>query len=494
MRRHRNLVVSAVVVAIACVSTPAWALPAKAGSGFTAGDFAIGFRSLPGGIRLESLYDMRDQQEWCASNPPPLFRLTLRQVGSHKEARLDADRGWRRTSLTRVRDGFKLSWTGAEETALRGVAVTVVARADEMHSAWHWRLVVQDRNAEWGVTRVIFPQVALRGPEDGGAVFFPRGPGEVQTKAWQRAFVYHGEYPGGWCSMQFMAAYREAPEPAGLYLALQDPWGSGENLGVESEPTSGRLRLWFEEPAPNLGVAGNGFRPSGEAVLELFRGDWFDAAQIYKAWARPHARWWPRLGREGRADTPRWMRELNAWVMTGGAPTECVDRVKRFQQFLGLPVGFHWYNWHQIPFDNDYPHYFPAKPGFAEGVRELKSAQVYPMPYINGRLWDTHDRGTNDFEFTRLALPAATKQDDGQPYLERYGSRETNGERVALAVMCPATPLWQDTVRGIVLRLLHDVGTSGVYIDQVAAAPPKLCMDPRHGHPLGGGSWWNQGY
>jgi hypothetical protein len=180
--------------------------------------------------------------------------------------------------------------------------------------------------------------------------------------------------------------------------------------------------------------------------------------------------------------------------MTGGAPPDCVDRVKRFQQFMELPVGFHWYNWHQIPFDNDYPHYFPSKPGFAAGVAELKSAHVYPMPYINGRLWDTHDKGTNDFQFTALALPAATKQDDGQPFLERYGSKETNGDRVSLAVMCPSTRRWQDTVRGIVLKLLGEAGTSAVYIDQVAAAPPKLCMDPAHGHPLGGGHWWNQGY
>jgi hypothetical protein len=44
------------------------------------------------------------------------------------------------------------------------------------------------------------------------------------------------------------------------------------------------------------------------------------------------------------------------------------------------------------------------------------------------------------------------------------------------------------------LRLLNQVGTSAVYVDQIAAAAPALCMDPSHGHPLGGGHWWNQGY
>jgi len=60
--------------------------------------------------------------------------------------------------------------------------------------------------------------------------------------------------------------------------------------------------------------------------------------------------------------------------------------------------------------------------------------------------------------------------------------------------MCPATARWQQTVSNLVLRLLGEVGARAVYIDQVAAATPMLCMDATHGHPLGGGHWWNEGY
>jgi hypothetical protein len=58
--------------------------------------------------------------------------------------------------------------------------------------------------------------------------------------------------------------------------------------------------------------------------------------------------------------------------------------------------------------------------------------------------------------------------------------------------MCPTTSLWQTTVREIVLRLMGEVGAKAVYIDQIAAAAPALCMDPTHGHTLGGGSWWTE--
>ncbi|MCL5098648.1 MAG: DUF6259 domain-containing protein, partial [Candidatus Omnitrophica bacterium] len=288
--------------------------------------------------------------------------------------------------------------------------------------------------------------------------------------------------------------YNSAPSPRGLYLAINDPMGSIKDMTLEVDAKTHCARLRFEHPVPNRGLAKTGFVLNGEAVWQLLRGDWFDAAMIYKNWVRQNARWWPRLGPDGRSDTPLWMRELSAWVQRGGTPEECVPAVEEFQRFVGVPTGFHWYGWHQIPFDNDYPHYFPPKTNFANAVKELQESNVFVMPYINGRLWDTHDRGTDDFEFSRVALPAATKDPDGRPYIEIYGSKETNGNPVQLAVMCPTTSLWQKTVHDVVLGLLGKEGTRAVYIDQVAAAPPQLCMDASHGHPLGGGHWWNEGY
>jgi len=185
---------------------------------------------------------------------------------------------------------------------------------------------------------------------------------------------------------------------------------------------------------------------------------------------------------------------ITAWALTGGSASGCVSRVKALADDLEVPVGFHWYNWHLIPFDNDYPHYLPPKDGFAEGVAELKQAGVYVMPYINGRLWDTHDRGADDWQFTPLALPAATKDEEGNPYTESYGSKEVDGNSVKLAAMCPSTSLWQNRVSDIVLRLFNEYGLDGVYIDQVAAAQPRLCFDSSHGHPLGGSHWWTEGY
>jgi len=445
------------------------------------------------GVRLDRLRDSLTETT-LATNAVPLFSLTLGRVGTTEQQTLTASAGWGNVAFRATPDRLRLRWAKPAAANLGDLSVTATAALDHGESALRWRLRIDNRSPDWAVHRVVFPQLAVPELGNRAAVLFPRGPGEVQRGIWQRDFTYRGNYPDGWCAMQFLAVYRDRERPTGLYVGMHDPWGSTKHIEVRSTAATRLAQLAFDVPASDSQQAGNDWESSGQAVWQLLRGDWFDAATIYRGWARREARWWPRLVAEGRADTPLWMRELSAWVMTGGAPSDCVEPVKRLHDALQLPVGFHWYNWHQIPFDNDYPHYFPTKTNFAASVADLQRSGVFTMPYINGRLWDTRDRGCEDFAFSARALPATTKQEDGKPFVESYGSKETNGEPVRLAVMCPTTRLWQDQVREIVLRLLRDEGVRGVYIDQIAAAAPELCMDPQHGHPLGGGHWWTRGY
>ena len=373
------------------------------------------------------------------------------------------------------------------------MTVAAVAECTAGTNRVTWDLKIENVPKPWGVWQSAFPQVGLAQPGEEAEVFFTRGAGEVKRGVWTEAFRFSGTYPSGWMSMPLMAVYdREAG--TGLYAAIHDPWGSTKDLVVQSRPLDRAVDFSFDIPAPNMGQPAAGFDLEGEAVWQLLRGDWYDAAVIYRDWVRQHARWYPKVGPQGREDTPEWMRWLSCWAMTGGTAEQVVPAMKKFQEAIGLPVGVHWYNWHEIPFDNDYPHYFPTKPGFAEGVAELQAAGVYVMPYINGRLWDTRDRGKDVFQFNDVALPAATKDANGEPYTEMYGSKESDESRVSLAAMCPATDLWKGKVREIVLRLTKECGVRGVYIDQVAAAKPQLCFDASHGHPLGGGHWWTEGY
>lgn len=456
-----------------------------------AGDLTAIVEQAEQGIRLVGLYDSAAEQALSPSKPLPVFQVTLRHAPSGQELKLSADAGWKQVFVQLGDGGAKaeLRWRDPLEAQLSGLEVIGTVHVDPQAGQLEWTLSVEKAPAPWALWRVVFPQLAVPDLGADGRLFFPKAAGEVQGGVWSQAFRFSGTYPSGWTTMQFLAAYNAK---GGLYVGLHDPWGSTKEIVAESRPAEKVVAIGFDHPVADMGVPGNCFQT--RSVWRLLRGDWFDAAMIYRHWVRREARWFPKLGPDGREDTPLWMRQLAVWALGGGPPAGFVPQLKKFADYLGTPVAVHWYNWHQIPFDNDYPHYFPTHFGFAEAVKQLQNQGVFVMPYINGRLWDTRDKGREDYQFTSVARPAVSKNEKLEPYVETYGSKEQDGSPVRLGVMCPATELWQDKVRETVLRLFTECGVKGVYIDQVAAAAPTLCFDRTHGHPLGGGQWWTEGY
>jgi hypothetical protein len=460
----------------------------------SAGDLELLLERTADGIRVVQLSDSATGIQLMAPRALPLFSLSLRHAETREMIQLTADALWKESTIMATGEReIQLDWRGYQQEGLEPLHVSAAAVADPQANAIRWTLSVGTPKDSWCLRRVVFPQLAVAELGDRAEVLFPRAAGEVQPGLWQRTFRYAGTYPSGWTSMQLLAAY-DPSQRTGLYVGMHDPLAATKDILVESRPTDHAVVFAFDHPPAHLDQPGNDFRLPGRAVWQLLRGDWFDAAIIYRDWASREARWWPDLTAEGREDTPCWMRELPVWALASGSPEAVVPQVKRFAEVMGVPVGVHWYNWHQIPFDNDYPHYFPTKEGFSAAVAELQQSDIHVMPYINGRLWDSRDRGSEDFEFGSVARPAATKDENGAPYLERYGSKEADGSPVALGVMCPTTEVWQNKVSEIVRRLMNQCGVRGVYIDQVAAAKPLLCFDPAHDHPAGGGTWWPEAY
>ncbi|MFA7692209.1 MAG: DUF6259 domain-containing protein [Candidatus Hydrogenedentales bacterium] len=461
-----------------------------------AGCLEMSIEQEDGGIRLVSLIDLEDGTELLAAKGAALFELEIYD-NEDKKLRVNSEEGWAETTVKVSESGFVLTWKDHVATGLMPFQVLVKALPDHDAKAWEWILETTGPIERIRLEDVVFPQITLNSTAADGGVLYPDGPGALLENLWSENRQKWQRYGGGWASMQFMAAFSSADQKRlfpGFYYAMHDPLGSTKEIVMKTDAAAHTVTLFFEHPIPTEVPATNDFTLPGKAVWGLLEGDWFDAAQRYKGWVKKEARWQPSPEQEGRSDTPLWMRELCVWAQMSGDPDQVVSKVKDFAAFLDIPIGFHWYNWHQIPFDNDYPHYFPAKEGFAEAVQDLQASNVFVMPYINGRLWDTRDRGNEDATFTDIALPAAAKDRDGSPITETYRSEESDGSAVKLAVMCPFTSLWQEKVKEIVLKLQRDYGVKGVYIDQVAAATPVLCMDPTHKHPLAGGAWWNQGY
>ena len=72
-----------------------------------------------------------------------------------------------------------------------------------------------------------------------------------------------------------------------------------------------------------------------------------------------------------------------------------------------MPIAYHVYNWHHIPFNVEYPHFLPAKPEFTENIKKLKDGGIYVMPYINAVSWDTEDiEGGHEINFKNCGKTA----------------------------------------------------------------------------------------
>jgi hypothetical protein len=460
-----------------------------------AGNLGVIFDRKNDGVELLSLFDRAKHRQLLAEKQSPLFMVVMRHAESKEQVVFQADVGWEQVKVTSAdpTKGAEFSWQNPKDKRFGPLKVTAVASLDAAKGAVRWKLAVDNVQKPWIVRRVVFPQVVIDVSSESFQMLYPSGCGKLEPGPVAREYTYAALYPNGWASMQFLAGY-DVQLGTGLYCAMHDPLGGTKEIKAEGRAAQRAVAMMFDVPAENMNTPGNGYTSSGEAVWQLLHGDWFDAAMIYRQWVRGNATWYPKLAADGRADTPQWMRELSVWLQMSGDAKTVVPEALAFAKAVNVPVGLHWYCWHKIPFDSDYPHYFPVKDGFGEAVKELQSKGVHVMPYINGRLWDTRDKGMEDFEFTRVALPAATKDEDGKPYIETYGSKEADGSDVRLAVMCPSTELWQAKVREVVLRLMNEYGVHGVYIDQIAAAPPVLCFDRSHGHPTGGGSWWTASY
>ncbi|MFW5866797.1 MAG: DUF6259 domain-containing protein [Armatimonadota bacterium] len=444
------------------------------------GQLGVGLLQTDTGIELVSLYDMRPGREMLAE-PSELFRIALTDAEGNPAA-LTGSGGWsswRARSSADMRSAhIEATFEGPTADGLSAMTATLTCDIARGESRW-WLGVAND--TQWSIDEVTVPElraVRIGDAQSDDTLYVPLGYGRAFDGGAGGRFL--GYYPSGSCALPMLLV---TDETSGLYLCAHDPEASARMINSHRATSQG-TPLSIMEPAPDASVAGNDFETAGEVVIARVDGGWYPATQKYRAWLQQNAPWWPEGDADyGRPDRPAWLNDVAAWVVHSGGPDPVVDETIAFREYMDLPIALHWYNWHQIPFDDDYPHYFPTKDGVREGVAELQGAGVRVTPYINGRLWDTDTES-----FQEVAHEYATRDRDGEPYIEVYGSGEE------LAPMCISQQYWQDTLHDLVMRLMTDVNVDGVYMDQIAAARPRLCYDPDHGHPLAGGGWWTDGY
>ena len=363
-----------------------------------------------------------------------------------------------------------LSWRGialgGEPDAL-DATVVISKNADASQS---WSLRFENRSQRCKLLRTSFPMLrrvtrngegdALLPWKDYGARLFRRR--TAQPKA------LHAHYLG---YAPPVAAFFLGE--TGLYIAAEDPQARQKCL-VES----GEQNVHFDTLV-ELGADGPGYN----VTLAPLKGDWWEAARRYRKFAL--AQKWARLGPiKDNPSYPRRICEIPLWINIHGHADVASNVLARAKAtFPGFATGIHWHLWQQSGHDVNYPEYFPAQPRVKETIDFCHSIGQEPMPYVNGRLWTATTMGY------LLAEPWAVMKTDGSRVVETYA--KTNPP---LAVMCPWTEPWRRVVQAFTGRVFEELGAKSLFIDQVGAARAYPCYDPAHGHPVGGGAWWRDGY
>lgn len=464
-----------------------------------------------GNLRTELVVKTDGIAFWHKDKEQPVIAMALRKLATGEFVYVDTLSKWGGVSVMQNND--KTEFLLSQPDGIGDISLKLTADIVSDKNRLEWEVDVINNSDDYSLMWCTYPRLYcecnescnLFMPENGGTEFCGFSDTDIQ---------YNAAYPDGFKgTMAYMALYAAGENKEnGMYYAIHDSSGSRKEFQAASSQT-GSVRLTCRFYAEGWGEAKNTNHLPGKAVFQSFSGDWFDATDIYGEFVHKECYWAKRDIDDKK--TPLWMQDIPFWIMdwvpydkdSGEIlPTnlrtdsdvvkaeDWYENVIRLQEEVGTPIGYHVYNWHKIPFNNDYPHFMPAKENFKNGLKELKKHDIRVMPYINVLLWDTKDRGNEDFEFSKFGKPGSVKNEDGTPLTFSFESRESDGEKVKLAAMCPSDLVWRDKLVKLTSDMFSELDVDAIYLDQLAARIPLLCVDENHNHPKGGGSWWAKEY
>ena len=437
----------------------------------------------------------------------PLFKLTLTKPYEGK-TQTTTSAAFREVTV-RAENETRLALSFAKHVSLPLTARVTATTGDD--GLVRFRLSIAN-DSDWAVGSVAFPLAGWPGrlgqdgdddrlvlPWSGGSVL--HGPGRISQS---RSAVYPGL-----SFAQFTALYDPT---AGLYLAAYDPDGHCKRWDLRTtRDVSVHMDLVHLRPEVAQRNAGLDY----DVVLTTFTGDWRDAADLYKQWARRQT--WCRKALTERTDIPAFLK-TGAGVLIDAIQNEAgrtkrygpelerlPDVIARYRDRTGLSsiifVPYGWENrgtWAGI-------HYLPAVPSNDVWVKVNAAlrAQGDRTAFMTSGFWWVVKRqqtrngpafdDTADF---RRRSGMVIHKADGTPWQQdNYEKVKTFGDWRGLSVkLCHGSRDACDTMRRIFLDVAR-LGTPLISFDQeIGGGQRTPCYAKDHGHPPGYGPWMWTGF
>ncbi|MBR7142123.1 MAG: hypothetical protein IKD06_01140 [Clostridia bacterium] len=395
-------------------------------------------------------------------------------------------------------DCLQLCWTDSRAT----VTVTV---CDGKDSKLRWRIKAETGESD-SLSRVCFPVLTGLSFEEDNYLLIPwqnghliKNPVEnflrkkLSLPFWLGRGKHSGEndyeYPAS-LSFQYCAFY--SPASVGCYLATEDGEAYIKTYTFAYNEPLQAMDFVLTHYPENMGKVQSYEQPY-DFVLQLFEGEWQEATCIYRRWATRQK--WCKTKLVERS-LPEKLVRTDLWRINhnhydhGAKTEEYFETSLRLRDALQCNLALHWYGWNKSKHDLDYPEYIRDDRRAEGWPKELKEWNrrfdeegIVKIPYTNARLWEEKTRSWKEENAKAFAI----KNEKGELPLEPW-----MGD--GLRPMCPATPMWQEKVRDLCREYSLEAGFDGIYLDQVGSFNATLCFDEAHPHPVGGGSWWNDGY
>ena len=181
------------------------------------------------------------------------------------------------------------------------------------------------------------------------------------------------------------------------------------------------------------------------------------------------------------------MARTGLWVWNRGRSPGVLPPAVALQRAAGVPVSVFWHWWHHAAYDTGFPDYLPPREGtipFEHALHDAQAAGVHAIVYMNQRLWCVNTPSWTREDGERFAV----RNPDGSSRTEVYNIFDPQ----RCATMDVATAGWRNKYAGIADTVLNQYGVDGIYMDQAVLS--LVCYSPDHGHPIGGGHYWMDGF
>ncbi len=418
-----------------------------------------------------------------------IFYLYLTNINTQVETRLSATSGWQNINIiTNTSTDCSIRLTNPNISGLNTLTAEFTLHVANGKSQWD--LEISGIGNDYTLTRVNFPKFKIKTPGN-DTFLIPKFSGKEEHNPNAGNISYDLTYPRGrlGASMPFASYYNTN---YGIYLAFHDPNASLKNIVIQSE--NNYVKYYGKHNIPNKTLPNNNWELPGVFELDIFQGNWYDSAMIYKEWAENNADYFPQETPE-RTSRQTTLGNIAIWGVAHPAltrplantETDINDFIALFPSYIS--VGIHWYKWNLQYHDENYPDFFPERTGFDAAIQRIQQNGNVVMPYINAMLYDTELPNYNTDGY-----PYATKNADGDIYSLIFSETSENRPPNTFAIMCPSQTHWQDTLVSINNELANRLDCKGIYNDMVGWAGATECMDVTHGHDLATGTWWYNGY